>query len=68
MLVCCTTGASGFVRDSRNKVDESATIPKEQSLFVKDRAAARKVRDTAACKGVSTCNWPRTVHYMHCNR
>ncbi|GAX80831.1 hypothetical protein CEUSTIGMA_g8266.t1 [Chlamydomonas eustigma] len=35
-------GASAFVRDPRNVVDESATNPKEQSLFVKDRAAARK--------------------------
>ncbi len=42
----CCAGASGFVRDGRNRnaVDESATAPKEQSLFVKDRAAVRKVR------------------------
>ncbi len=35
-------GPSPFVRDGRNVVDESATAPKEQSLFVKDKAAARK--------------------------
>lgn len=31
------------MRDNRQMVDESATAPKEQSQFVKDRAAARKV-------------------------
>lgn len=41
-------GPTNFVRDARHGVDESATNPKEQSQFVKDRAAARKVRHRGA--------------------
>jgi len=35
-------GVSLFAKDRRNMVDESATNPKEPSLFVKDRVAAQK--------------------------
>lgn len=46
-------GTHVFVRDGRNNVvDESATYPKEQSQFVKDRAAARKTD-----VNINTANW-----------
>ena len=55
-------GASAFVRDSRNVVDESATAPQEQSLFVKDRVAARKVGASSletAARGGGGQGWGR---------